>query len=936
MPSVADIFSSVSLNLETGSFEVDAQKFAEAAGAKAGQSMSSAIGSKLKSVAGMLVGAGIGALASGVLSSANELDAATRQLQADTGMTADEAGIAEKAISGMFQTSLLGYSQIGDTLSAVINALHLTGAEADTTAAEFVKFEEATGTTATVVNDVRGVLDAWNMSASQSGLIMDAVVASHQQYGTVVTEDLGLLLKMAPALQAVNMGWQDGVALLDLFAKAGISTDRIPTALNTALKKVKTPEEFKQALVDIGTMTDRFAASQKAADLFGARVGPAMAEALARSHGDLSSFAIDMDAATGATDRAATAVESGFGAQATLILHQFKGALADVATSMGTTSDAILVAASLLGPRITMGLLAGLGGVGTLLIPKITGALTADVLPWMTTGTMIGTTIGSAMQLAMIAAVPLAIAGFLTTAQSEWKKQTTSWGLNVPDLFSGQGALAPNPGITPVGPQGLSPADQAKVAADYLAAGNKAGAAAATGVAIGFKDGTEAIVDLADRAGVDAGAAFGKGAASMQSSIAKDGQTLMDAWLHPIDLAKTKTELAGALHAKALVDGMNSGDPAVRGAAEQEAINILTYLDALKGPAFVAGQNAAWSMAAGIQTSMQAAPGLLAPILGPVISKIYDVFPTYQQQVAKLAVSPGTIAGNQQLADAIKLLGGGMDYTAGAAAGLSDAVKTQLSDAFDAAKTKATTFFDALHEKNLKAIQDTKDLANAQIDSQIKAVNAQVQNARDALQATQDAEQLASLRAAVVANPTDVDAQQSLINFLAQQNINRMESEAAAKVDALNAQKAANDTLATDQTTAEDTRYKAQTSAWDKEIKALQTQLDKHPVAWATMNAEILKLLKDAEAPYAAAGSKIGAAFTGGVTKASGGLINLPSIATTPKYTAASPVTASAAPAFALADGGALQPAIIRLEIGGRPLLDYVDQNLAYRRVRRT
>ena len=59
MPSVADIFSSVSLNLETGSFEVDAQKFAEAAGAKAGQSMSSAIGSKLKSGAGMLVGAGI-------------------------------------------------------------------------------------------------------------------------------------------------------------------------------------------------------------------------------------------------------------------------------------------------------------------------------------------------------------------------------------------------------------------------------------------------------------------------------------------------------------------------------------------------------------------------------------------------------------------------------------------------------------------------------------------------------------------------------------------------------------------------------------------------------------------------------------------------------------------------------------------------------------
>lgn len=87
MPSVADIFSSVHLNLETGTFELDAQKFAEASGAKAGQSMSSAIGSKLKSVAGMLVGAGIGALAAGALTGANELDAATRQLQSDTGMT---------------------------------------------------------------------------------------------------------------------------------------------------------------------------------------------------------------------------------------------------------------------------------------------------------------------------------------------------------------------------------------------------------------------------------------------------------------------------------------------------------------------------------------------------------------------------------------------------------------------------------------------------------------------------------------------------------------------------------------------------------------------------------------------------------------------------------------------------------------------------------
>ena len=80
----------------------------------------------------------------------------------------------------------------------------------------------------------------------------------------------------------------------------------------------------------------------------------------------------------------------------------------------------------------------------------------------MTTGTMIGTTIGTAMQLAMVAAVPLAIGAFLVAARDEWTKQTASWGLKVPDLFSGQGALAPNAG------------GQRKMSENFLVLWNKA------------------------------------------------------------------------------------------------------------------------------------------------------------------------------------------------------------------------------------------------------------------------------------------------------------------------------------------------------------------------------------------------------------------------------------------------------------------------------
>jgi len=112
---------------------------------------------------------------------------------------------------------------------------------------------------------------------------MDALVASHQQYGTNIAEDEDLLNKLSPTLKAANLTWKDGVSLLDLFTKAGISAEKIPTALTKALKTVKSPEELRQLLHDIGAMTDPFERAKKAAEVFGNRAGPQLAQALAKA-----------------------------------------------------------------------------------------------------------------------------------------------------------------------------------------------------------------------------------------------------------------------------------------------------------------------------------------------------------------------------------------------------------------------------------------------------------------------------------------------------------------------------------------------------------------------------------------------------------------------------------------------------------------------------
>ena len=68
----------------------------------------------LKKYAAAGIGAAFGAGLSMALTGANELDAATRQLTADAGLTADEAKAASKSMAGLYRDNLQGFGEIGE------------------------------------------------------------------------------------------------------------------------------------------------------------------------------------------------------------------------------------------------------------------------------------------------------------------------------------------------------------------------------------------------------------------------------------------------------------------------------------------------------------------------------------------------------------------------------------------------------------------------------------------------------------------------------------------------------------------------------------------------------------------------------------------------------------------------------------------------------
>lgn len=442
-----------------------------------------------------------------------------------------------------------------------------------------------------------------------------------------------------------------------------------------------------------------------------------------------------------------------------------------------------------------------------------------------------------------------------------------------------------------------------KHASDVISAELTAGAKRANGIASTWSKGLGAQLGAGEPEWIMALNALGK---DMQSSLTKSANA---------------GYILAALNSKMIQQGLASGKPGI--AAETAALvsTMLVTLDKSYGPAFLAAYNfgsgivnaAARAMAAGQMKAFgNASPGM-APIVPKYVAPVIPSMSGNADYQALMAAAQG-----------IKAVGAAAGGTSTALAdaktklnALASDAKTNLSSAFDKAKTSAHAFFDDLHSKNLQAISDTRDLANAQLDAQIGAANAPVDAARAALQATQDARQLASLQAAMGPDPSaalqavqdarqlaslqagvgsaaDPAAQQAaetalsdfqaaqavkaleaaarqqsaaaaLSDFQAEQAIKALEATAKTQVNALTLQQKANDDAAALAVKAEDARATAQSASFDKQLAALQTYLDKHPAMWAKESAAVIKLLNDDGVTYAASGAALGKAFADGL-----------------------------------------------------------------------
>lgn len=401
MSALADIFASVHLDLESGKFVADAQATADTAG----EAMRQRLNAKIKAGIGAGVGVAFGIAAKG----AADLDAASSKLIADTGLVGDAAVQAKEQLASLYRDNLQGFEQIGTVLAKIHTDMGVTGDAAKALAQDFLNFADATGQDATeAVKSFDDILDSWGLKAEDATGLMDKLIVSHQKYGGEIADNEKTLAALAPAMKAANLQIDDGIALLGLFGSKGLDADTAAAAFAKSLTKVKSPAELQKLIKDIENTKDPFERAAKAADLFGARAGAKLANALGDAN--LDDYKISVEEAGGATTKAANEVKNSLGNQFNLVLKNAGGALAQFGTNFGPL---ILGLSQLGGPKVIAAVGGAIGGVVSQipLMGPVKAAATSA-------GTKLGITMGAGMAAALLAAATIAIADAIDYASN--------------------------------------------------------------------------------------------------------------------------------------------------------------------------------------------------------------------------------------------------------------------------------------------------------------------------------------------------------------------------------------------------------------------------------------------------------------------------------------------------------------------------------------
>lgn len=403
-----------------------------------------------------------------------------------TGATGQAAEDLQKSYKKVTKSVVGDFDQIGATLGELNTRFGFTGEQLEEATIQFTKFADITGTDAkTAVQLVSRAMGDAGIEADKYSEVLDALTVASQASGISIDSLAGNLTKYGAPMRALGFDTQEAIAVFAGWEKAGVNTEIAFSGMKKAIsnwaKEGKdSRKEFKKTLEEIEKCPDIASATTKAIEVFGAKAGPDLADAIKEGRFEYSDFLDLLQDSKGTVTKTYEATQDGFdkvklaiqggraeiGAYVSELADKYAPQIEQFATDVVAELKKVIQwsAENIKTIGAFAAALAGAFAVAQILTFINTIAETVTVIKGLTTA-MTEAELATKLLAAAQAATPFGLValalGGLTAAMIEYKKRSDE-------------AIQAEYGLTEAQQDGITEAQEAKKAYEELASARQA------------------------------------------------------------------------------------------------------------------------------------------------------------------------------------------------------------------------------------------------------------------------------------------------------------------------------------------------------------------------------------------------------------------------------------------------------------------------------
>lgn len=230
-----------------------------------------------------------------------EVDEAMDTVKVKTGATGEALEDMQQRTKNIAESIPTDFQTAADAVGEVNTRFSLTGEALEDLSQKFIEYAKINDTdVSSSIDSVQSAMAAWNIKAEDAGKVLDTLNKCGQDTGISVDKLSDMLKSNKTALDEAGMSFSDAAVFLANMDKSGIDASTAMTGLKKTLqnatKEGKTSNEaLKELQEELSNSTDKTDAYAKATELFGAKAGPAIADACMEGRLSFEGLGTSMD-----------------------------------------------------------------------------------------------------------------------------------------------------------------------------------------------------------------------------------------------------------------------------------------------------------------------------------------------------------------------------------------------------------------------------------------------------------------------------------------------------------------------------------------------------------------------------------------------------------------------------------------------------------------